>query len=65
MACYTLTAGRAGLRTSDPLLVGTAVGALGTIPAVLLQGDPWSPLWAVVSRVERCAGAARVTPRPR
>jgi len=47
MACYTLMAGRSGARTSDLLLIGTGVGALGTIPAALLEGAPWSPAWAV------------------
>lgn len=47
MAGYTLTAGRSGARTSDLLLAGTAAGALGTVPAALLEGAPWSPFWAV------------------
>jgi drug/metabolite transporter (DMT)-like permease len=47
MAGYTLTAGRSGARTADLLLVGTGAGALGTVPAALLQGDAWSPAWAV------------------
>lgn len=47
MAGYTLTAGRSGARTSDLLLTGTGAGALGTIPAAVLEGAPWSPLWAV------------------
>jgi len=50
MACYTLMAGRSGARTSDLLLIGTGVGALGTIPAALLEGAPWSPAWAVAWR---------------
>ncbi|MGI8593136.1 MAG: DMT family transporter [Solirubrobacteraceae bacterium] len=47
MAGYTLTAGRSGARTSDLLLVGTGAGALGTLPAALLEGAAWSPVWAV------------------
>ncbi|MDQ3766001.1 MAG: DMT family transporter [Actinomycetota bacterium] len=47
MAGYTLTAGRSGARTGDLLLVGTGAGALGTVPAALLEGSPWSPGWAV------------------
>lgn len=48
MVSYTLTAGRSGARTSDLLLVGTGAGALGTIPAALLEGASWSPAWAVL-----------------
>ena len=47
MAGYTLTAGRSGARTGDLVLVGTGAGALATIPAALLEGAAWSPLWAV------------------
>lgn len=47
MAGYTVGAGRSSARTSDLLLVGTGAGALVTVPAALLEGEPWSPPGAV------------------
>lgn len=47
MAGYTVNAGRSGARASDLLLVGTSAGALMTVPAALLEGERWSPPWAI------------------
>jgi len=47
MAGYTLAAGRSRARTSDLLIVGSGVGAVGAVPAAVLEGAPWSPVWAM------------------
>jgi drug/metabolite transporter (DMT)-like permease len=47
MAGYTLASGRSGMTATGLLLVGTGAGTALALPAAIVEGADWTPLWAL------------------